>query len=1051
MRSGVSEFLTKGRQDNGQTVLTHFGITTFRKVRCTLSLITEGGVKIESESFTPNILPTIRSFRLDEMMMMRGQIAPYDPKSFLNLIVENAQDIIRAKVSNPTLYKFFNNPKTGDLSRFLKKKAASEVKKEEAEKWAFKSFGITINNDKSKYSLSIGKLRSIDYNSSLPKVMQAFSEHNLEYIRNISPRDSDLVFLNNIIDIAKKITNAVARGNYKNINESLREGLELFLAKEEAREKRAVDKSILLKSCGIEMDKKERDVHYLSMASGIKSKGYNRKLSAIILDLKEEDLEYLRGKSTTDEGFLNFIIDSSGKINSSKIKTDQALFKIFEERGLQSFLDEYEAQKKELEQPKKYLIEEFGVVISKVAKDINKLSHNSQNRIISDGDLSTLLSFKREDLEFIKSKAEGGKTETFLNLVAEMARILKNARFRSRYVVGKGGDKESTTFSVFEKEGLEKFLDAQKLEDDLRGEAHNALESFGIAVNPKGSDDKYSLSIGDVKSIRYYSFYSKFLYSFSEDDIEIIRKKYEDDKNFLDAVIEVAKEISRAQQRQNQTLFKIFEERGLREFIEAFKSLKREYELLPDKERKKVLRNSVEKTISAEEVAKETVLVVEEDIAEEDAVEEEAHHGKGFSAAKRARTEVVEKVVTAANEMRGEDAVVDDLFFNGLTEEDLSGLEALCDRLGDKSLEVFEEEGDMDLEVRSDSSTSDKLLEDYVNYKKRKRTDDSRLLINKAYEQEAPFIIMCSSSFRSRKAAPNPFDLEKKYREETDTAEKTFFVINNHGNNHWDSSISTEKTKRIKSDGADYACGVFTLLNIISSSENLSKVVEDIYPEKEKLLSLFEQIDSLSNKDVNVKVKIAAEARELLANFLSSRLEYLKETHDIGEVFILESIERIRTSGQMKYEAALKAEEVASGEAPRKSRIRRSQFTGEMLTSEDLIFLCKAFGIQVIESNTFRGDVVENSAYLEAVSNNLSKSPDHLDYKSETEELLGFLRTQFDEPEAEAKVEEKLKEIVAAVVAKKSPPSAIPHPVGGSGLRGAGIQCGAGSIMAPNS
>ena len=85
-----------------------------------------------------------------------------------------------------------------------------------------------------------------------------------------------------------------------------------------------------------------------------------------------------------------------------------------------------------------------------------------------------------------------------------------------------------------------------------------------------------------------------------------------------------------------------------------------------------------------------------------------------------------------------------------------------------------------------------------------------------------------------------------------------------------------------------------------------------------------------------------------------------------------------------------KAEEVASGEAPRKSRIRRSQFTGEMLTSEDLIFLCKAFGIQVIESNTFRGDVVENSAYLEAVSNNLSKSPDHLDYKSETEELLGL-------------------------------------------------------------
>jgi len=230
--------------------------------------------------------------------------------------------------------------------------------------------------------------------------------------------------------------------------------------------------------------------------------------------------------------------------------------------------------------------------------------------------------------------------------------------------------------------------------------------------------------------------------------------------------------------------------------------------------------------------------------------------------------------------------------------------------------------------------------------------------IKDIYAQKKPFIILSSmSTADAKKYDMRPLDLEKRYRAFTETADHDFFIINNHGNAHWDATAKINgDIQKIPSSAQGLACGAYTLLHIIQNSLLLQQLkAVKIILEKTKINNLAEiKVDKLSADVVRKFVGLA----------ISESREELEENRRVPSQNIDNSLNRIKKSG-------------------------------EMLTSDDLLYACQALGISIIDANLYH---INTKTLKEEIIRNLGKqaAKNALGcYETENRALNAFLEREY--------------------------------------------------------
>ncbi len=270
----------------------------------------------------------------------------------------------------------------------------------------------------------------------------------------------------------------------------------------------------------------------------------------------------------------------------------------------------------------------------------------------------------------------------------------------------------------------------------------------------------------------------------------------------------------------------------------------------------------------------------------------------------------------------------------------------------------------------------EELLEAYAKHKiemaLQKNDEPLRLEeeIIASYSKQTPFVIIAPTPARHWHGDLNPFEVERKFREERGIEGKTpFFVINNESNAHWNFYRSQEPKKIIESSGKDLACGAYTFLNVIKNSVQF----QELESVKELIESVI-QSDGIDLRVTDINQLSAEKVRLLTAQVIDKNKEKLVGMAD--EEKIHQSLQRI-----------LKPE--------------------SMLVSDDLRYAFQGLGIDFHEIANFRNvrGPEEIKVSKELVVNNLlgraEKSRQYFD--EEKEVLRQFLISR---PEIENSVEE---------------------------------------------
>ncbi len=215
----------------------------------------------------------------------------------------------------------------------------------------------------------------------------------------------------------------------------------------------------------------------------------------------------------------------------------------------------------------------------------------------------------------------------------------------------------------------------------------------------------------------------------------------------------------------------------------------------------------------------------------------------------------------------------------------------------------------------------------------------------------------------------NPFNLERKFRIDHQINEKRdVFLINNHGNAHWNITLKKaekDETLELESSGAGNSCAAYSLLSIIKNSNLL---LED--PDIQIIFTNYDvgisSADSLRNlSDVNSLA--ASQVRSFLSHAITQHQEKL-EGHGIPKKNIEQSLNRI---GQ----------------------------EGTMLTSDDIYYTCLALNIPIIEAHSLMPQLDYEATIKDNIIKNLAgkaaeKAAERFaEAKGELEGFIGSIQT----------------------------------------------------------